>query len=210
MAVREVYLEAAAVTAAFLADPAVADGWEAPSALARMRIGALASHLANQITQVPPVLDAPIVHERISLTEHYARSTWTDGDLDSEVNTYIRRISADAALSGSRVQAGEAMTAVQHLRRRLPDEPADRMIQLPFGPWALTLDDYLTTRLLELAVHGDDLAASIGVDPPPLPAAGLDRVMSVLCAMAARRHGAATIIRALSRAERSPKTISAL
>ncbi|MEU4693847.1 maleylpyruvate isomerase N-terminal domain-containing protein [Actinoplanes sp. NPDC023714] len=167
-------------------------------------------HLAFQITQVPAVLEAPVEHGRIGLTEHFARSTWTDGDLDSEVNTFIRASAAEAALAGPAVRIEEAAAALEELRRRLPGEPADRVIQLPFGPWALTLDDYLTTRLLELAVHGDDLAASVGVASPPLPAPCLESVVTLLCAMATRKYGTATVIRALSRAERSPRTIAAL
>jgi len=208
--VSEVYLESAAVTTTFLAHPAVAGCWEAPSALAKLRVGALAAHLAGQVTQVPPVLDAGIVAERISLAEHFARSTWTDGDIDSEVNTFIRRAAEEAAAAGPAAPAEEAGVALAELRRRLPAEPAERVIQLPWGPWALSLDDYLTTRLLELAVHGDDLAASIGVEPPALPPAALEAVIGVLCGMAAQRHGPTALIRALSRAERAPRTIAAL
>ena len=208
--VREVYLESATATTAFLARPAVAELWDAPSALARMRVGALAAHLAGQVTQVPPVLDAPAVHERVSLAEHFARSTWTDGDLDSEVNTYIRRTAEQAALVGAAALVAQAEIALAELRRRLPAEPGDRVIPLPWGPWALTLDDYLTTRLLELAVHCDDLAASIGAEPPAFPPVCLDAVIGVLCEMAARRHGTAALLRALSRAERAPRTIAAL
>jgi hypothetical protein len=208
--VREVYLESAATTTAFVAQPAVASCWESPSALAKLRVGALTAHLVGQVTQVPPVLDAPIAHECISLPEHFARSTWTDGDIDSEVNTYIRRTAGEEATTGAAALTAAAGAALAELRQRLPAEPPERIIQLPWGPWALTLDDYLTTRLLELAVHGDDLAASLGVEPPALPAGGLDMVIGVLCGLAARRHGPAALIRALSRAERAPKTISAL
>lgn len=210
MTVREVYLESAAVATTFLTHPAVAERWDTPSALAKLRVGGLAAHLVSQVTQVPPVLDARIVHERISLQEHFARSTWTDGDIDSEVNTYIRATAEDAATAGARVLAAEAVTALTELRQRLPNEPAERVIQLPWGPWALSLDDYLITRLLELAVHCDDLAASVGVSTPALPAGGLDTVIGVLCQMAARRHGQSALIRTLSRAERAPRTIAAL
>lgn len=210
MTVREVYLESAAVTGAFLGQPAVAACWEAPSALAKMRVGALVAHLAGQVTQVPPVLDAPVVDDRVGLAEHWERSTWTDGDLDSDVNAYIRRTASEAAAPGAAAVVAEAGAALAELRRRLPDEPADRVIQLPWGPWALTLDDYLTTRLLELTVHGDDLAVSLDVEPPALPVACLDATLSVLCDLAARRHGAVTVIRALSRRERAPSTIAAL
>jgi hypothetical protein len=208
--VREVYLESATTTTTFLAHPAVAGCWDAPSALAKLRVGALTAHLVSQLTQVPPVLDAVVVHERVSLPEHFARSTWTDGDIDSEVNTFIRRTAEQDAIAGPVALMAAARSALAELRPRLTAEPPERVIQLPWGPWALTLDDYLITRLVELAVHCDDLAASIGVEPPALPAGGLDTVIGVLCRMAARRHGRTALIRALSRAERAPRSIAAL
>ena len=210
MTVREVYLESAEVTATFVAHPAVAACWEAPSALAKMRVGALVAHLLGQLTQVPPVLDAPVSDPRVGLAEHWDRSTWTDGDLGSDVNTYIRRTASAEAAAGAQSLIADAVAALAEMQRRLPAEPADRVVQLPWGRWALTLDDYLTTRLLELTVHGDDLAVSVGVRPPALPAGCIDSAVAVLCGMAARRHGVAALVRALSRRERAPQSIAAL
>lgn len=210
MTVREVYLQVAGVAVAFVGHPGVAASWDAPSALARLRVGGLAAHLASQVTQVPAVLDARVVDERVELAEHFARSTWTDGDLDSEVNTYIRRTAEEAATDGAAALARAAGAALAQLQERLPEEPDERVIQLPFGPWALRLDDYLVTRLLELTVHCDDLAASVGVEAPELPPEALDTVLGVLCRLAARRHGHASVIRAFSRAERAPRSIAAL
>ncbi|GAA4608387.1 hypothetical protein BJY16_006816 [Actinoplanes octamycinicus] len=210
MSVREVYLESAAITATLLAHPTVVARWEAPSSLARLRVGGLTAHLAGQITQVPPVLDAPAVDERLSLTEHFARSTWLDGDLDSEVNNYIRRAAEEQAAAGAAPLLDAVAVALADLRKRLPAEPPDRVIQLPWGPWSLSLDDYLVTRLLELAVHCDDLATSLGVPTPAFPRTWFDTVISVLCGLATERHGQTALLRALSRAERAPRTITAL
>jgi hypothetical protein len=208
--VREVYLESAAVATKFLAHPAVAECWAAPSVLAKLRVGGLTAHLVSQVTQVPPVLGVQIRDESISLSEHFARSTWTDGDIDSEVNTYIRCMAEREATAGAQALTAAAGVALAELQQRLPAEPPERVIQLPWGPWALSLDDYLITRLLELAVHCDDLAVSIGVNTPALPVAGLDTVIGLLCQLATRRHGQTALIRTLSRAERAPKTIAAL
>jgi hypothetical protein len=208
--VREAYLESAATATAFLARPVMAERWETPSALVKLRVGGLCAHLAGQVTQVPPALDAAVVDEQISLTEHFARSTWTDGDIDSEINAAIRTMAEDAAAAGAGALRTAAGASLAELRQRLPTEPAERVVQLPWGPWALSLDDYLLTRLLELAVHCDDLAVSIGVSTPALPPDGLDAVIGVLCGMSARRHGRTAVIRSLSRAERAPASIAAL
>jgi hypothetical protein len=208
--VGEIYLESAAVTTDFLSRPVVASRWDAPSALPMLRIGGLTAHLVGQLTQVPPVLDAPVVNEQVSLAEHFAMSTWTDGIIDSDVNTYIRRAAEEDARLGAEALNAAASDALATLRRRLPGESPDRVIQLPWGPWALTLDDYLVTRLLELAVHCDDLAASLGVPAPALPAGCWEAAIGELSRMAARRHGPSAVIRALSRAERAPRTIAAI
>ncbi|MFF5078113.1 maleylpyruvate isomerase N-terminal domain-containing protein [Actinoplanes sp. NPDC000266] len=210
MTVIEVYLETATTAHALLGHPAVAERWAAPSALPRLGTGPLAAHLASQLVQVPPALDAPVVDGRVPLAEHFARSTWTDGDLDSEVNTYIRRISTDAAAAGHPAVTATAGAALTELRRRLPAEDPGRAVQLPFGPWSLTLADYLTTRILELTVHGDDLATSVGADPPAMPRAALDVTIGVLSRLAVERHGPTAVLRALSRSERAPATIAAL
>ena len=75
--------------------------------------------------------------------------------------------------------------------------------------WGLRLDDLLVTRMMEIAVHSDDLAVSVGIATPQLPAQVLDPVLKLLADLAVRRHGAVALLRALSRSERAPATISA-
>lgn len=61
---------------------------------------------------------------------------------------------------------------------------------------------------MELVVHLDDLAVRVGVPTPEVPAAATDAVIGLLAALAARRHGAVPVIRALTRAERAPESIA--
>jgi hypothetical protein len=58
-------------------------------------------------------------------------------------------------------------------------------------------------------VHSDDLALSVGLATPPLPPEVLDPVFTLLTGLAVRRHGPTAVLRALSRSERAPATISA-
>ncbi|MEV1178188.1 hypothetical protein AB0J09_58395, partial [Nonomuraea sp. NPDC049784] len=95
------------------------------------------------------------------------------------------------------------------LTAALPTEPAGRVVELPWSGWALRLDDFLLTRLVELVVHSDDLAASVGLDAPELPSSVIDPVVELLARLAVHRHGPTAVIRTLSRAERAPATISA-
>jgi hypothetical protein len=74
------------------------------------------------------------------------------------------------------------------------------------GPWGLSLDDFLVTRMMEIVVHSDDLAFSVGLPTSELPSSVVEPVLALLTALAVRRHGAT----ALARAERAPKTIAAI
>jgi len=82
-------------------------------------------------------------------------------------------------------------------------------VHLPWGPWSLTLD-FLNTRMLEIAVHCDDLADSVGVETPPQPPEAIAAVVTLLAHLAVRRHGPSAVVRALSRVERAPGTIAAI
>jgi hypothetical protein len=202
--IRRDYLDVAASVIALLAEPAVEQSWTAASALPEFRVCGLAGHLAGQVSVVAAVLDAdPPGTRPISLLDHYARSTWTDGDIGSDLNTGIRLAGEQTAAIGLPALREQTADTLAALHRRLPDAPADLVVQLPFGPWALTLDDFLATRMLEIAVHSDDLAVSVGVDTPAMPPRAEGTVLGLLCRWSAARHGGTAVLRALSRAERA-------
>jgi hypothetical protein len=207
-----VYLDAAAVAASLIASPQVAARWNEPSALSEMSVSGLAGHLARQITLVPARLarqQLPDNTELLTLAEHYARVRWLGAALDDEANVGIRRDSEAEASGGRDDLARRTRNAVTQLRDALGgDSQGDRAIYLPWTGWALTLDDFLTTRLLEIVVHLDDLAVSIDVTPPQLPEQATDTVLALLAQLAARRHGPAAVLRALTRQERAPATIA--
>jgi hypothetical protein len=72
----------------------------------------------------------------------------------------------------------------------------------------MTLDEYLRTRVVELVVHADDLAASVGVEPVPPQPATTAVAIDVLVGVARIRHGDMAVLRALARRERD--TVRAL
>jgi len=208
--VADSYLAAAAVAADLLGEPAVAQRWSAPSALPGMSVRALAGHLARQIFSVENLLARdPGDQPPISLLQHYARAAWVDAGLDDDANVSIRRDGAAEADQGPAVLAVRAREATRRLSASLAAEPPDRPVLLPWGPWALTLNDLLITRMMEIAVHGDDLACSTDLPAPALPDDVTDIVLELLTRLAARRHGPTAVLRALSRAERAPATITA-
>ncbi|WP_020579928.1 maleylpyruvate isomerase N-terminal domain-containing protein [Actinopolymorpha alba] len=208
MGVRDDYLTVAGSALALLKDPAVAAKWDEPSALEDFQVGGLAAHLANQIFVVPQA--APSAGPAISLPENYARSSWVGQDLSHEVNVMVRRGGEEIATEGAAALVKRAEDSLTQARARIADASEDLIVRPRWSGWDLTFDDFLTTRLMELVVHSDDLAVSVGVLTPSLPESAVSRVVSLLTDLAVSRHGATAVIRALSRAERAPATISAL
>jgi hypothetical protein len=208
--VREAYLEAAASALTLIGSPEVAAAWHAPSALTGFRVDGLAGHLAWQVLCVPRALATRLDETGpISLDEHYARSRWFNSGIDDESNMGIRSFGDDLAADGADALATQTGAVLTELRAALPAEAPNRSVRLPWAEWSLTLDDLLITRMMEIAVHADDLAVSVGVATPALPPAVLAPVFDLLTRLAVRRHGPTAVLRALSRAERAPATISA-
>jgi hypothetical protein len=208
MGVRRDYLAVADSAVALLKDPAVASTWAEPSALEDFSVGGLAFHLANQIFHV---LDAsPSPGPAISLAENYARAAWVGKGASHEVNVGIRQRSENDATEGVSTLISQVEAALADVRSLIAEAPEDLIVHIERAGWDLTFDDFLTTRLMELVVHSDDLAVSVGVPTPPVPESAASTVVALLSRIAVRRHGATAVIRALSRAERAPSTISAL
>ncbi|MFF1480639.1 maleylpyruvate isomerase N-terminal domain-containing protein [Streptomyces sp. NPDC058301] len=193
-----------------LRDPAVAAAWAEPSALAEFGVAGLAGHLAYQVLSIPPTLAAPVPSEpTVSLLGHYERVEWIGAGLDDEISVRIRQGGENASADGPAALADQVDAAVAELTRTLATAE-NRPVRIPlWGPWSLLLDDFLTTRMMEIAVHGDDLAVSVGIAAPHLAPSAVESVVDLLSRLAVRRHGPTAVLRALSRAERAPRTIAA-
>jgi len=211
MSAVDAYLGAAGQAVALLQQPEVAAAWEQPSALPKMTVGGLAGHLAFQIFSVGSALEAPATdHAPIPLLEHYARAVWIGAPLDGEANASIRARGEAIASGGTQSLQERARAALAEQQTKMAGVYGGQAVFLPWTGWALSLDDFLTTRTMELAVHIDDLAVSVGLAPPELPDAAFDPVLVLLARLAARRHGQAALLRALARAERAPTAINAI
>ncbi|WP_341715868.1 maleylpyruvate isomerase N-terminal domain-containing protein [Micromonospora sp. FIMYZ51] len=206
---RHAYLAAADVAAALLRTPVLAERWTSPSALPYYSTGGLARHLANQITRTAALLAAPPGHSAIDVSAHFTRSAWVTTGADEADNTDIRERSERAAAeTTARQLVAEVDGVLAKLRHTVPAQPSHRIVDL--GDWGLAIDDFLSTRLMELVVHTDDLAVSLDLPTPDLPAAATELTIDLLSRIAAGRHGSLAVVRALSRRERATGSISAL
>jgi hypothetical protein len=192
--------------------PEVAARWADESACEGMSIGGLANHLVAQVDIAVALLGGPPSElEPIALLEHYRRAAWVRTDVDEEANTVIRDAANSEAGTGPEalaVRVANALTALPTaLAAGAVPGPDARLI--PWQGWALTAHDVMVTRLMELVVHSDDLAASIGVETPQFPDDVVAAVLGLLSGVAVGRHGQTAVVRALSRPQRAPGSVSA-
>ena len=195
-----------------MARPELRDEWLLESSCAGMTNGGLANHLADQLTNTVRLLAAePSELTPIPVVEHYRRASWVHSGLDEDANTSIRDGSNEQASGGvealtARVASDlEALpAALDAATLRSPDA-----VLVPWQGWALTTRDFLVTRLMEIAVHSDDLATGLGVPPPQLPDEVASDVLALLTAVSVDRHGQTALLRALSRPDRAPSNVSA-
>ena len=203
--IRDLFLEAAVVGGGLLAAPEVAARWHEPSALAEFTVRGLAGHLVRATTSVEAYLDRDEpAGEPITPAEYYAAAVG-DGppDLDSPLHRAIRERGEELAAGGHAGLVASFDATVERLRTRLVEERADRRVQV-YKDLVLTLDGYLATRLIELLVHIDDLAVSVGLPTPEPAAAAAQVAVDTLVGVARIRHGDLAVLRALTRAERDP------
>lgn len=205
---------AARAAAELATSAAVADRWEQESACAGMTVGGLAHHLVGQAgTTVRLLGEPPRADPPIALLEHYRRAAWVREDHDGEANTGIRAGSDDLARTGpdALADASEAILAALPgaLAPVLAGERDPDTVHIPWQGWSLATPDFLVTRLMEIVVHSDDLAASVGAEPPTWAPEVLAPVLGLLTGVAVERHGQDALVRALSRPQRAPSSVSA-
>ncbi|MDP8961902.1 MAG: hypothetical protein M3N32_09840, partial [Actinomycetota bacterium] len=94
--------------------------------------------------------------------------------------------------------------------QRLPETDTARRRIVVLRDLTLTLDEYLRTRVVELLIHLDDLAASVGQRCPDVPDHAFRVVAGLLGELAAVRAGGLETVRSLARAERHPQPVRAL
>lgn len=201
-AARAAYRVGADVMMGLVTSEAVARAWDEPSVLDGMSVGELAAHLSRSVLQVEWYLDGSLDPDAalVDAAGYYAALTGTT-DLSSALNTGVRARSTATAAQGRDALLAEVTAARERLRGRLPLESDERRMTVRHQGHTLLLDEYLRTRCVELAVHTEDLALSVGSDVRA-PEETLAAAVDVLVGAARRRHGDAEVLHALARRER--------
>lgn len=192
-----------------VASAEVADAWEQESALPGMTVGGLARHLVSQPECAVEFLVAPIPPDArvLTLVGHYDRVDWLHAPVEAAENTSIRDDFNQMGSAGHTESVQVLARSREHLGSAI--DAAGLVTYVPWQDCALQTDDFLVVRLMEIVVHADDLAYSVGVATPPFGPEALEPVLALLAALAAQRRGQNAVLRALSRHGRSTGSVSA-
>lgn len=206
------FLAAAGAVAGLVAGSELRDRWNQPSVLVGYTVGELAAHAARGVLTVENYLHSTPPDpssERLDAIGYFV-STLADHDpVDSEFHRSVRMRAARAAEAGPDALVEAVTTARHNLLGRFGDDvDGDREVAV-LGRRRMSLREYLRTRVFELAIHSDDLAASLQVPAPHLPPAVWEDVAELATGIAARRHGARVLALSLTRSERTAR-LSAL
>ncbi|WP_028047147.1 maleylpyruvate isomerase N-terminal domain-containing protein [Cellulomonas sp. URHE0023] len=203
----DVFLQAGAVALGLVTLPEVAAHWTEPSALTGLSTGALACHLGNQVVRAAELLPRTTDQQPLeTVDEHYARSAWVTAEPEDPVMD--RTSDEDLAVAGAAALRERVTSHLDVVRELLARGAASEVVPVPWQGWSLRRDDFLLTRMLEVVVHGDDLAVSVGVPTPQFPDALFAPVRDLLVRLAVHRHGQSAVVSTLARSERG-KPISA-
>lgn len=208
----EEFLATGEAVAAALADPAVAGAWDDDSALEGYSVGGLAGHLARGVLTVERYLERGAgAGGHLTDAAGYLVTVLGSADpVDSDLHRRVRQRGAETSQDGPEALAADVRETLDRLTDRLDEAALALPVQVLDGV-TLPLGEYLRTRLVELVVHLDDLAASVGHDGPQgIPAGAYRAVAGLLGEVAAGRAGALPTIRSLARRERHPDAVRAL
>lgn len=209
--VTRAFREAADAFGEVLDRPEVSKSWTEASAMDGYTVGAVVGHVNAAIGWLEALLDAsPPADLRPMRLGSYYRGMKREPEAGAPhpVHDVVRELSEGAARHGCEANREKFRSLVERLVARLEGESGERLLDLrPMVPAAIRLGDFLRTRVVELVVHADDLAASIGVEPVPPSEDSATVAIEVMTAVARMAHGDLAVVRALARRERESAAV---
>jgi hypothetical protein len=173
---------------------ATIDDPEAPG-LGEWTVVELAAHTMRALTTVEQYLAAgpagpPQLEDAAAYVTAYLDARRSDPDLDAQVAARGR----DSVLALGDEPGAEFSATAARVTALLASLDGKATVATPWG--AIELTDYLRSRVMELVIHGMDLAAALSVDWSPPPAALTDS-LHLLAEVAVRTGAGADLARML-------------
>jgi hypothetical protein len=181
--------------------------WSEPSCVRRYTVGGVSAHTVHSVMWLEQVLrdSEPMGLRLVTLGEYFGPNR-AGGENDDEPFSVALRAAAEAfALVGAPMVTAACTVSREGVAGLLAETSAGRAIPVVrVAGGQVPLRDYLRTRVLEIVVHGDDVACSVpAVQAPEPPAASLEICLGVCLELARSRVGAMGALRAFTRAERA-------
>ncbi|WP_055585447.1 maleylpyruvate isomerase N-terminal domain-containing protein [Streptacidiphilus griseoplanus] len=137
--------------------------WRLPTRCPPWTVAELLAHVRVVIGWLPGMLAAPAPdHAEVSAVEYYRPGDRFAPDTDA-ARIALAREHAARKSGGAAVAEGFA-AAWQEVDRLCRAEPDGRVVRTRHGD-AMALPEFLLTRVVEVAVHGLDLADALGREP---------------------------------------------
>jgi uncharacterized protein (TIGR03083 family) len=205
-----VVVELLEAAVALIRTPAVRAAWHQPSQLGSYDVRGLAGHLGRSVVVTARALDEPPATggTRVDAPGYFVTALGDADPVDSDLHRAVRERSAELAGDSPDALAATLEQGLADLAPRLLAADLDREVPA-LGGLVLTLRDQLATRIVELSVHLDDLAESVGV-PVTLPDDAGRVATAVLAEVMRRRHGDIAALRVLARRERADPAVRAV
>lgn len=128
-------------------------------------------------------------------------------DADSLVHTFIKSLAETEADRPCAEVADKAADMISEVTLLLPTTQPSKVLGLRTLPQgAMTASDYMSTHVVELDLHGTDLATSLDQSMAPPPEA-VDVADEILVATARAKHGDLAVLNALARSERVDESV---
>jgi hypothetical protein len=201
------FVQACDLASQVMTDDAVAQRWRETSVLRGFTVGGIAAHLYAAIRRFELALDEDLAEPPriLELPEFYGLNRVNDpSDLNAGWHPLLREDAEQRAANGAEVVAQRFRDVVSRLTDRLAGESPARLIPVWTVPDGATpLEVYVATRIVELVVHSDDLAASVDHEPLRIPRDAASAVIRACVHMARHRSGDLGVIRAFARSERA-------
>jgi len=206
---RDVFFGATSSLADLIACSTVGDHWGEWSCLEGFTVGGIAGHIVRSVQALVDLLERPIPEgARIVTPAQFFGVDKPKGPvLDDPIAKFIVADGENRADFGQGAVVGTFLELVDQAERVLGDLTATTIIPTIRIPDGVTfLGIYLTTRIVELVVHGDDLASSVGIDwQPPFAAGAL--AIGMLVQIASEQNGTVEVLRVLARSERAASDV---